>query len=160
MKGTDRQRGHIMDLVFVLALFCVLAATSLMVVILGANVYQSTAEAMSQNYDARTSLTYITEKVRQNDGKDTVKIGEIGGAQALFLEKSAGEGRYRTCLYTWEGELRELVTRADAEPDPALGQTIMKIGSLTFAEPKEGLLRVTVTDTGGSVSTAWIALRS
>ena len=63
MKPFGAQKGHVVDFLFTLALFCVFAASALMVVVIGANVYRQTVRGMDSNYDSRTSLTYLTEKV-------------------------------------------------------------------------------------------------
>ena len=57
MKPFGAQKGHVVDFLFTLALFCVFAASALMVVVIGANVYRQTVRGMDSNYDSRTSLT-------------------------------------------------------------------------------------------------------
>ena len=62
-----QERNHIVDVLFVLALFVVFTLSALVLVILGANVYRQTVSYMDENYEARTAYSYLTEKVRQND---------------------------------------------------------------------------------------------
>ena len=78
--------GHMVDFLFTIALFCAFAATSLIVVIIGANVYQGTVRGMNENYALRTSLSYVSQKVRQNDGAGEIHIGTLDGVPALVLE--------------------------------------------------------------------------
>ena len=63
------RRRHVIDLLFPIALFLVLAASSLFLVILAANVYQKSVAWEESNYESRTCLSYVTEKIRQNDEK-------------------------------------------------------------------------------------------
>ena len=60
-------RRHVIDLLFTLALFCVFAASALLVVLIGADVYESSARGMDRNFGLQTSLHYVAAKVRQND---------------------------------------------------------------------------------------------
>ena len=99
MKPFGAQKGHVVDFLFTLALFCVFAASALMVVVIGANVYRQTVRGMDSNYDSRTSLTYLTEKVRQNDAANAVTIRSVGDSPALVLSQQAGE---RTFLHFFD----------------------------------------------------------
>ena len=108
MKPFGAQKGHVVDFLFTLALFCVFAASALMVVVIGANVYRQTVRGMDSNYDSRTSLTYLTEKVRQNDAANAVTIRSVGDSPALVLSQQAGERIYETWIYVYDGYLREL----------------------------------------------------
>ena len=53
---------------------------------------------MDSNYDSRTSLTYLTEKVRQNDAANAVTIRSVGDSPALVLSQQAGERIYETWI--------------------------------------------------------------
>ena len=50
---------HMVDILFVIALFCVFALSALMLVIIGSNVYKKTVTNMDNNFDSRTSFSYI-----------------------------------------------------------------------------------------------------
>lgn len=68
-------RRHVIDLLFTLALFCVFAASALLVVLIGADVYESSARGMDRNFDLQTSLHYVAAKVRQCDAAGAVRAG-------------------------------------------------------------------------------------
>lgn len=61
-----KQKNHVVDLLFSLALFCVFAASALTIVIMGADVYQKSVNDMNRNSTIRTSLSYLSEKIHQN----------------------------------------------------------------------------------------------
>lgn len=67
MKKNWKNQGHIVDFFFTLSLFCLFAASALIVVIIGSGVYRNTTVQMEENYVARTALSYVAEKVRQHD---------------------------------------------------------------------------------------------
>ena len=77
MTTQSKTGTHMVDLLFTLALVCVFAASALMVVLIGANVYQNTVEGMDENFSARTSVTYVATKIRQNDTEGTAYISTL-----------------------------------------------------------------------------------
>ena len=85
-----QQKNFIVDILFVLALFGVFTFSALMLITIGAEVYRRTTSDMSNNYEIRTSVSYITEKIRQNDlscGPENVTISEFSGINALTLSQ-------------------------------------------------------------------------
>lgn len=154
-----QERGHVIDLLFTLALFCVFAASSFLVVLMGANIYKQTVTQMTQNYNTRTSLSYLAEKIRQNDIADGIRIGEVEGATALVLEQKVGESTYQTWIYSSGGELREVMVAQGAKVKAADGQPIMELADLQVDRSPEGLLSLTTIDPDGTVSTLKLSLR-
>lgn len=145
MEVTKKSKSHVIDLLFTLSLFCVFAASSLLIVVMGANVYKSTVSNMSANFDNRTSLAYTFEKVRQNDRLNGVYIGKVDDADALVLEQAVGSNIYATYIYYYEGTLREIFTRKDNKFSPNSGNVIMKIRSFTVEKQNDNLILLTVT---------------
>lgn len=123
MKNNEENR-HIVDALFVLALFAVFAISALMLVTIGANVYQKTVNDMDANYSGRTAFSYVTEKLRQNDSAGTISIGALEGHPAIILSQDIDGRLYNTYLYQYEGYLTELFTSADLD----LGGDILKAG--------------------------------
>ena len=78
-------RKHSTDILFVLVLFLVFTSSALAVILLGARVYQSTSSRMESNYNVRTALAYVSEKIRQNDESGAVSLCELDGIPALTL---------------------------------------------------------------------------
>lgn len=154
-----QERGHVIDLLFTLALFCVFAASSFLVVLMGANLYKQTVTQMTQNYNTRTSLSYLAEKIRQNDITDGIRIGEVEGATALILEQKVGESTYQTWIYSSGGELREVMVAQGTKVKAADGQPIMELAHLQVDRSPEGLLSLTTIDPDGTVSTLKLSLR-
>lgn len=72
-----QEKHYIVDILFVLALFGVFAVSALALVTIGADVYQHTVEDMGVNYESRTAVSYIMEKVRQNDTADSIFLTDL-----------------------------------------------------------------------------------
>ena len=119
-----QENHHIVDVLFVLALFAVFAIAALMLVTIGANVYQKTVNNMDSNYSSRTAFSYVTEKLRQNDSAGTISIGTLEDRPALILSHEIDGRLYNTYLYQYEDYLTELFTSADLN----LGGDILKAG--------------------------------
>lgn len=157
--GKLKIRRHAVDILFTLALFCVLAVTSLLVVVMGVGVYEGIVNRMGDNFDSRTSLTYISTKVRQNDQTGAVYLDKLGDGAALVLEQTIGGTAYQTWIYQSDGELRELFTNAENKVRAQEGQTIMKVDGLRMEEVGDGLLRVSIMDSQGFESAVLINTR-
>lgn len=158
MKMSSRGGRHIIDLLFTLALFCVFAASALMVVLIGANVYKNTVSHMDASFVERTSLTYVVTKVRQNDGVGGVSLTEIEGIPALALDQTVDGEVYRTWIYHYDGALRETFTSLDNEFDPENGQVIVEVPGFRF-EQADGMLRLTALDADGGFTSQSVAPR-
>ncbi len=154
-----QERGHVIDLLFTLALFCVFAATAFLVVLMGANIYKKTVTDMAQNNNTRTSISYLAEKIRQNDVMSGISIGDVEGAAALILEQKVGKSSYQTWIYSSGGALCEVMVAKGAKVKAADGQPIMELADLKIDRSEEGMLRLTTIDTDGTVSTIKLSLR-
>ncbi len=148
-----QENRHIVDVLFVLALFCVFAISALMLVMLGANVYQKTVNNMDDNYNSRTAFSYITEKIRQNDTSSAVSVGTLEGRPAILLSQEIDGKPFTTYLYEYDGYLTELFTGEGTN----LGSDILKAGhpliplkNFTLTEITPSLYRfiLTTEDTG------------
>ncbi len=115
------------DLLFPIALFLVLAASSLFLVILAANVYRKSVAWEESNYGSRTCLSYVTEKIRQSDTDGGVETGTFDGIPCLILRQNFGDQAYATYLYSYEGQLCELFVQEGADVHAPDGQRILEV---------------------------------
>jgi len=124
------RKKHHTDYFMVLALFSVYAICALLLAAIGATVYRDTATVMKHNYDERTSILYVAEKVRQNDAEGAVRIERFAQGDALvFIEPVDGQ-EYETWLYVQNDVLYEAFVASPNEPDPVFGQPIMPMQSM------------------------------
>ncbi len=150
---------HMVDILFVIALFCVFALSALMLVIIGSNVYKKTVTNMDNNFDSRTSFSYITEKVRQNDAYNAISIVPFGDTGAICISENHNNINYVTYLYQHESNLCELNTRADIPASPAMGTKILPIEDFNIQAINDSLYCANITS-NGTVSTVYINIRS
>ena len=65
---------HVIDMIFPIALFFVFISSCFIVLILSFHTYRKTVQLEQSNYQTRTALSYITQKIHQNDLIDSVSL--------------------------------------------------------------------------------------
>lgn len=161
--NTKQEKNHIVDVLFVLALFVVFTLSALVLVILGASVYKQTVSYMDENFTSRTAYSYLTEKVRQNDLYDSISLGQLEGTEALVMTQEINDTTYATYLYLYEGSLRELFMRqgSDIGTNPlSAGQEILPLTDWNLEMADDHLLHIALTLEDNSQKELFIALRS
>lgn len=161
MTMRSRQTGgHTIDVLFPLAVFFAFAASAVMAILLAANIYSSAVTGSERMYNASTALSYIREKVHQNDTVGAVQIEQLEGIDVLILKQTYNEQAYRTYIYAWDGGLRELFSREDLPFDPDNGRYLLDIQGFSCKKVSEQLLEVQCIDSDGGELKACIALFS
>lgn len=144
---SNKENGrHMIDLLFVLSLFCVFAVSSVVLILFGADIYNKTVSSMNDNYASRTSVAYITEKIRQSDIYNSVKIDESLGYERLLMTRNINGIEYATSLYEYDGFLYELFARTDIELPIDAGQQVIALTALDFEFISDNLLKVSFCD--------------
>lgn len=140
------KKKHMIDFLFPVVLFFVFTLSALTVILLAAGIYQSTTEESSLNDSARTSLSYISEKLHQSDAADSVSIGTFDGCEALILKHSSDDDDYYTYIYAYNNELKELFVSGDAAVSADDGRTILQIKTFDIELLSDNLLQLKCTD--------------
>ncbi len=154
------QRKHMIDFLFSVALFFVFALSALIVILLAARIYQSTTEHSSLNYTSRTSLSYISEKIHQNDLDGAVYLGHFDGYEALVMEQKLEDITYYTYIYACDNELKELFTSGASGMKASSGQTILEIQDFSMEEISDNLFKFSCTDQNNQQASTMIGVRS
>ncbi len=155
MKARTGQH-HIIDLIFILSLFCMFAISSVLLILLGADVYQKTLQRMAANDTSRTSVLYLTEKIRQTKAPDSLHIVSKNGTQVLMLTTTIQDITYATSLYEYNGYLYELFARTDLELSPDAGQPIVELHDLSFSKITPDILEIRFTDSTDTPQTLYV----
>lgn len=159
MNNMKQEKHFIVDILFVLALFGVFAVSALALVTIGADVYQHTVEDMSVNYESRTAVSYIMEKVRQNDTAGSISLTTLDDVPALCMLSQIEEDTYCTYLYLYDGHLKELFMREGTSLGgqvlPA-GTDIMELQDLELSYAADDLIKVSLQTASGEVHTFYI----
>lgn len=132
------------DTIFVLIIFCVFAASVLMVLMLGGSVYKNVTEMARDGYDERTCLAYVWSKVKNSDESGMVYVGDFQGISVLCLEENYNGATYQTMIYLYDGWVRELYSEAGLEFYPEDGVAVIQADSMDFEQFDRGLIKVEV----------------
>ena len=151
------QTRRMVQTFFTLLLVAAFALLALFAVMTGANVYRNTAAAAEENYAARTSLLYVTEKLRQCGGAPCATVGTVGGVDALVLRQTVEGNDVLTYIYAADGALREVVALSGVAVNVRDGQPIMELSALRLSEAN-GLLTIQTEAADGTTARALYAL--
>ncbi|MCR5675445.1 MAG: DUF4860 domain-containing protein [Lachnospiraceae bacterium] len=155
-----KKKHHVVDLLFVIALLFLFAFSAIMLIALGADVYQTNVDTMQANYDRRTAGAYLVQKIRQADENGSVRTDTLKGSPAIVLTKHVGERDYATWLYLYDNMLCEQLLRADLNPVPDAGQKILPLRELEVTEAGPKLLSFKLTLDNGETEAFYLGLRS
>ncbi len=155
MSKNDR---HIIDLIFVIALMGVFAVSSVIMVILGISVYKDTVNATGTSFETRTTLLYISERIRQTDN-GTVRTGEVAGHDALITTVEYEGAECEVWIFCDGSHIREVSVLAGTAVTLTDGQEIVAAEALYFSL-RNGLITTTVTLPGGEQRSIGTYLRS
>lgn len=143
------KKQHTIDIIFVLSLFCAFAVLALFVVVLGANVYKGISADMTRNFDARTSVAYLSEKIRQNDVQGGISVENVNGADALVLRREADGKTYETWVYVQDGWLSEVTVAQGTDVAQVGGEPVMELASMEISRNGK-LFSIGVEDMSGN----------
>lgn len=158
--------GRSISGLFVFLLLGLYAVFSLLLVLIGAGVYQGIANDADHNAQMRTSLSYIASKVRANDEAGAVSVEYVEGAPVLVLDQWLDGELFRTHIYYLEdedgpgGALYELSRMDDGEaPDLAEGERIADVSAFD-AQEIDGGVNMSVALRDGSEHSMRLRLRA
>ena len=155
-----KQQRHIIDILFVLTLFGLFALSAIFLISVGADVYSKTVEHMDENFDTRTSMAYITEKVRQSDKSGALSVGSLENHDAIIITTQAAGVNYYTYLYEHEGFLKELMVREDILLGPEAGQEILAVTGFTLTPVNDKLLNCQISVKEDQTYNLWISVHA
>lgn len=151
-------KSHHMDAIFPITLFFVMTIFALMVIALAAGIYENTTERSHRNHQSRIALSYISEKVHQNDADSVISIRDFQGVDALTFVKTYHESNYYTYLYYYDGALRELFAKEGVETSLSDGKVILELLEFTMEEVADGLYYFTCTDYENQAADSYVSI--
>ena len=153
-------KHHIVDFLFPLALFFVFAASAVMLILTASGAYRNTAAETEKNYNARTAMAYLTEKIRQGDENGAVFLDSFDGRDALAIRQAYNGASYTTYIYADEGALKELLIKDGTDATAASGKTILEVQSFEIEEVSPHLFRFRTEDTSWEPFTFFAGFKS
>ena len=152
------KKKHSVNMMFTILLLGIFALAAIFVAVMGAKVYANSADKMQANFDTRTSIVYLSEKIRTCPG-DNYSVRDIAGNTALVLTEQVGENVYESWIFVQNDRLSEVTVRKGDEVYPNTAQQIMDLRSLD-AVVRDGGIELTVVTVAGDVNSTFISGRT
>ena len=129
-----RKKNHQIDTLFALLLYSMFAVLSLLIVLLGSQVYRRVVTESNARNDVRVTLSYVTNKIHAGDAAGRIRLEEREGINVLVLEDNEAGTQFETLIYFYDGKLREsLQTPADRFM-PGLGISLVSADDFSIRE--------------------------
>lgn len=120
-------RSRLLTTVSTLVIIAVFALAAMLLVTLGMHVYEDVVMTAEDNFELRTSLSYVATRIRQAGGSDHVEVRDMDGIRTLMLKEDIGGESFVTYIYHMDGGLYEYMASAEDEWDPDAGFLTMEI---------------------------------
>lgn len=162
----SKRNKSIVDFLFILALFGAFAITGLLVVLFGARVYEKTVASMDANYSSRTTLSYVTEKIRAHDFSgganiSFVNVDDRGKIDVLTLKERIGEKVYVTYMFMdSDGYLKEFTTSDDYDFKYNDGTKIIALKTFDVEKKSDSLYYFDIVDSFDNRESFFVTLYS
>ena len=156
-QGKKAFMAGLISMVFLLGIF---AVASLFLINIGVQVYKNVVIANNDNFELRTSLSYLATRVRQADQTGMVEIREEDGIKILVLGEENEDGEFETCLYFWDGFLYEHFMEKCGYFEPGYGMETFEVESLIMEQKASGQLYFRATGGGGDTEELYMTLRA
>ncbi len=156
-QGKKAFMAGLISMVFLLGIF---AVASLFLINIGVQVYKNVVIANNDNFELRTSLSYLATRVRQADQTGMVEIREEDGLKILALGEENEDGEFETYLYFWDGFLYEHFMEKGGYFEPGYGMETFEVESLIMEQKASGQLYFRATGGGGDTEELYITLRA
>lgn len=158
-RKKDRILEHSVDGIFTFTLISLFAILALFIVVIGTRVYKDIVEASRINNEVRSSLSYVSNKVRSNDREDAVKIDVRDGMDVLKIEHEYDKELYETIIYFYEGAIYEYFGASSMIFSPDYGEKIIEVSDFSISQ-ENNLLYIKMTDENGNHHEIHVAIRT
>ena len=145
-------------MMFTVLLLGLFALTAIFVAVMGVKVYANSAEKMHANFDTRTSIVYLSEKIRTCPGGG-LDVRELDGSTALVLSEEIDGVVYESWIFVADDQLCETTVIMGDTVLPGVAQHIMPLRSFD-AQLRGGGVEITAVTVAGDVNTTFISGRA
>ena len=152
-------RSKLVNAAGTIVLIALFAISALVLLAAGMQVYKNVVLASNENFELRTSLSYVATRVRQFDAAGNVDVREYDGMDVLVLSEEFDGDIYNTLIYYKNGYLCELTQAEGYEPDFDFGFETVEIDDFTIAK-EGGCIVLSAENASGDKETLCLTLRS
>lgn len=133
-NGRAESRSGLVNAASTLIIVALFAIAALVLVSAGMQVYNNVVLAANENFELRTSLSYVATKINQYDAAGAVDIVECDGVKALTLLEDIEGDPFVTVIYHKNGALYEFTQYAGEELQMDSGFKVVEIDSFDMTK--------------------------
>lgn len=145
--------------VLVLLIFAIFMVSVLLVLLSGADIVQHLTQRNQRTYHYRTTVQYITTRIRQADCEDAVTVDNSGEISTLILMTTIDDRPYQTRIYCYNGYLREIFCEVGTTIDPEFGEEILPMREFRVT-CEDSIVRAELSMPDGGLEQLTLMLRS
>jgi hypothetical protein len=139
-------------------IFALFTLSALILVTVSVSSYRRASDYAKDNSELRSTLSYITSKLRTCTSKDCVTVKKINSENVLIITCTYDGANYENCLYVKDGVLYEqLISEGDSLNFDG-GNFITDINNVSVKEKQSGLFEISAKTRSGRESTAYVNL--
>lgn len=142
-------------LMYVAFFFC-----GIFLIVISLQVYENIVIANEENFELRTSLSYVATKIRQADTVGQTFMEEKDGVNVLVLGEEIEGEIYQTYIYYMDGYLYELYGEEDMEYELDYGMEVMEIQDFSMEFLTDHLIILTASNYAEDTDTLTVFLRT
>lgn len=159
-ENKEKKRQNTVGLISTLSILVLFAIMALVLINVGVRVYKNVVLANNDNFELRTSLSFLATRVRQSDVSGMVDVKEFNGSNALVLSEDFDGDFFDTVIFFEDGKVYELSMLRGYEVDPDAAFEIMELGNLKIDKPDDNTIHFTAENNGGDSEELNVTLRS
>lgn len=154
------KRKHSVDTLFALLLYGMFTLFSLLLVLIGAQVYKRIVSNTEARSNVRASLSYVANRVRAESGAGSIRLEQRDGVDVLVLTEEGETRSFETLIYFYDGMLRELFQASEDPFTPESGEELTALEDFSMEEKTPGLLAFTSKGTDGKAHCQYVQIRT
>lgn len=154
------QKSWMINFISVIIILGVFAISCLVLVNIGVRVYQNIVLANDNNFELRTSLSYVATKIRQTDTIGYPYIEQKDGVDVLVLGEEIDGMVFQTLIYYSDGSLYEIFKEEMAEYELDYGQETMEVADFTFEINSHGMVLMQAKNSAGDKESLAVSIRT
>ncbi|MEL7647750.1 MAG: DUF4860 domain-containing protein [Sedimentibacter sp.] len=150
MNNRNLSKQFSFQFIFIMLLFLIIVIMSVMIILLGKNIYTKINDDRTSNYETRVSLSYLANKVRQSDRKNAVEIRNFEGRNAVVIKETYDDEIYETWIYYYDNAIYEMFTDQGSSFSAEDGLRIVDVQNFEIEKISRNLYRFTAETSHGS----------
>lgn len=124
-------------------IFALFTFFALILIVTSIKSYRTVSATSDENNQLRSTITYISSKLRSADDGSVITVENIDDVQVLSIEYTLEGEKYKNYLYVVDGEMEEQLLDAKDRINLSDGNYITKIHSVDVEKVSDGLLKIT-----------------